>query len=90
LELERGGRVHTLLHFNKKINFVTFPSSNILFPSLEKENLATNLQDRYNEPANFYRYEQAWLSSKINIWKQAPTKTLIKKKKSSAKFKFKT
>jgi hypothetical protein len=85
--------VHTLLHFNKFLfifNFVTFPSSNTLFPSLEKENLATNLENKSNEPANFYRFEQAWLSSKINIWKQSPTKTLVKKKKSSAKFKFKT
>ncbi len=30
----------------RKENFVTFPSSKTLFPSLEKENLATNLEDR--------------------------------------------
>jgi hypothetical protein len=33
LELERGGGGEY---------FITFPSSNTLFPSLEKENLATN------------------------------------------------
>jgi hypothetical protein len=38
LELERIGEEGEY--------FVTFPSSNTLFRSLEKENLATNLEDR--------------------------------------------
>jgi hypothetical protein len=76
LEVERDGRVNTLLHF--------------LLPTLFSPVWKRKILKTYNESGKFYRSEQVWLSSKINIWEQVPRKTFKKNKNGCAKLNFKT